>query len=288
MTKGALIFAHNNRDIDYALMALISGGLAKKHLKVPVSLATDESTLEWMKTSGIYQRATEVFDKILVVEKPVTGNTRRLHDGIENTKTVPFVNSNRSSAWDLTPYHRTLLLDSDYFVFSNSLGEYWDNAEDVIIADAINDIIGPNRVGYHDRYVSDTGVQLFWATTVMFTKNKHSKAFFDMVTYVKENYQYYGDLFRFSTTQYRNDIAFSVAKHILDGFETTQGTTLPSLLTAIDKDILHSVDKTGKLTFLVTPDLNSNYCAAAIKDQDIHIMNKQSVVRHAAALLELI
>lgn len=288
MTRGALIFAHNNRDIDYALMAVISGGLAKKHLGVPVSLATDDTTIAWMKTSGIYNKAVEVFDKILEVEKPVTGNTRKLHDGVENTKTVPFVNANRSNAWDLTPYDRTLLLDSDYFIFSNRLGEYWDVEEDILIADAINDMYGPSRVGYHDRYVSDTGVHLFWATTVMFTKNEHSKAFFDMVTYVKKNYEYYGDLFRFNTTQYRNDIAFSVAKHILDGFETVQSTRLPSLLTAIDKDILHSVDANGKLTFLVSPELTSNYCAAAIKDQDVHIMNKQSVVRHADKLLELI
>lgn len=288
MTRGALIFAHNNRDIDYALMALISGGLAKKHLTVPVSLATDATTIAWMKTSGIYQQATEVFDKILEVEKPVTGNTRKLHDGVENNKTVPFVNANRSNAWDLTPYDRTLLLDSDYFVFSNTLGEYWDVDEDILIADAINDMFGPSRVGYHDKYVSDTGIHMFWATTVMFTKNERSKAFFDMVTYVKQNYEYYGDLFRFSTTQYRNDIAFSVAKHILDGFETHADLCLPSLLTAIDKDILHSVDETGKLTFLVSPELTSNYCAAAIRGQDIHIMNKQSVVRNAAALLELI
>ena len=288
MTRGALIFAHNNRDIDYALMALISGGLAKKHLGVPVSLATDETTIAWMKTSGIYRQATEVFDKIIEVEKPVTGNTRKLHDGVENNKTVPFVNANRANAWDLAPYDRTLLLDSDYFVFSNTLGEYWDVDEDILIADAINDMFGPSRVGYHDKYVSDTGIHMFWATTVMFTKNERSKAFFDMVTYVKQNYEYYGDLFRFSTTQYRNDIAFSVAKHILDGFETHSIPSLPSLLTAIDKDILHSVDSTGKLTFLVSPELTSNYCAAAIRGQDVHIMNKQSVVRNAAALLELI
>ena len=30
MTKGILIYAHNNRTVDYALMAVISGGLAKK------------------------------------------------------------------------------------------------------------------------------------------------------------------------------------------------------------------------------------------------------------------
>jgi hypothetical protein len=70
MTRGALIFAHNNRDIDYALMSLISGGLVKKHLEVPVSLVTDESTIAWMKTSKIYDSAVKLFDQIILVEKP--------------------------------------------------------------------------------------------------------------------------------------------------------------------------------------------------------------------------
>ena len=49
MNTGVLIFAHNSRDVDYALTAVISAGLAKKYLKVPVSLVTDSPTLEWMK-----------------------------------------------------------------------------------------------------------------------------------------------------------------------------------------------------------------------------------------------
>lgn len=288
MKIGALLFAHNNRDVDYALMAVISGGLAKKHLNIPVSLVSDITTIEWMKQSGIYDKANEVFENIITVEKPVTGNTRKLHDGVENTKTVPFVNANRSSAWSVTPYDRTLLLDCDYFIFSDRLTEYFDVEEDILISSAINDIVGAERVGYHDRYISDTGVHLYWATTVIFTKNERSKSFFDMVTYVKDNYEYYADLFRFDARQYRNDISFSVAKHILGGFETDLEMSLPPVLTAIDKDILHSVDKDGKLTFLVSTHLNSNYCATAFKNQDIHIMNKQSVVRHASELLELL
>lgn len=30
MKKGILIYAHNNRAVDYALMSIIAGGLAKK------------------------------------------------------------------------------------------------------------------------------------------------------------------------------------------------------------------------------------------------------------------
>jgi hypothetical protein len=287
MKCGALIFAHNNRDVDYALMAVISAGLVKKNLQVPVSLVSDESTIEWMKTSNIYDKAVEVFDQIIQVEKPITNNYRNLHDGT-NKKNVPFVNSNRASAYDLTPYDRTLLLDSDFLIFSNRLSAYWEVDEDVLIAESMLDIYDQNRKGYHDNYISDTGIHMFWATTVMFTKNENGKRFFDLVNYVRENYQYYGDLFRFDTRQYRNDIAFSVANHILYGFKTNKKISLPNLLTAIDKDVLHSVDENGKLIFLVNINLNDKFCAAAIKDIDVHVMNKESIVRNADSLLRLL
>jgi hypothetical protein len=287
MNNGILIFAHNNRDIDYALMAIISGGLAKKYLNAPVSLVTDPTTIEWLMTSNKFKLASQVFDKIISVEKPETDNKRNLYDGIRH-KIVPFVNANRSSAWDMTPYDRTLLIDSDYLIFSNSLSNYWEFDASVMISTAALDIIKDDRLGYHDRYVSDTGVHLSWATTVMFTKNEESRVFFELVNFIKDNYQFYADLFRFGTTQFRNDIAFSVAKHILDGFETDLRDGLPPVLTTLDRDILQSVDSTGKLTFLVSQMLDSNFYAAAIKGLDVHVMNKQSLVRNADQLLELI
>lgn len=287
MKRGAIIFAHNNRTVDYALMATISGGLAKKHLGIPVTLITDSTTIAWMKESNTMERAEKVFENIIEVEKPESDNYRNLHDGTEKL-VVPFVNSNRSNAWELTPYDRTLLLDSDYFIFSNTLNEYWDVDEDVLISSAMNDVYDEKRKGYHDRYVSDTGIHMFWATTVMFSKTPRAKAFFDMVNFVRDNYQYYGDLFRFDTRQYRNDISFSVAKHIISGFETEINPSLPPVLTTQDRDILGDVSKDGKLTFLVSPMLDEKFVASAIKGRDIHIMNKQSITRNAEKLLELI
>jgi hypothetical protein len=287
MTRGALIFAHNSRKVDYALLALIAGGLAKKNLGIPVSLVTDPTTIEWTKQSDTFKKMADVFDQIIITSKPETSNTRKLYDGIEN-QIVPFVNTNRSSAWELTPYDQTLMLDSDFLIFSDRLNEYWSVDEDVLIADAMNDICDVDRAGYHDKYVSDTGIHMFWATTVMFTKNEKSESFFKLVDFIKTNYQYYADLFRFDSRQYRNDIAFSVAKHIINGFETDIAPSLPSLLTTLDRDILSSVDDNGKLTFLVSPGLNSNFVVSAVKDIDLHIMNKQSIIRNAESLLRLI
>lgn len=286
MKKGILIYAHNNRSVDYALMAVISGGLAKKHLNVPASLVTDPSTVEWMRESKLLDIATTVFENIIIVDRPNTDNQRRLHDG-EKNEVVPFLNSNRFSAYELTPYDQTLLIDSDYLIFSNNLNEYWSASENVLIGESANDIYSNSRLGYHDRYISDVGVKLYWATTVMFTKNEIAKTFFDTVNLVKDNYQHFADIFRFDSRQYRNDIAFSVAKHLLDGFEDTKSINLPPVLTMLDTDILYEI-KNNKMQLLISPKLDSNYCAASVSGVNIHLMNKQSLIRHKEILLGMI
>jgi hypothetical protein len=286
MTRGILIYAHNNRTVDYALMAIISGGLAKKQLMVPASLVTDQSTVDWLAESNMLDTASAVFENIIVVDRPQTDNQRRLHDG-ESNMVVPFINSNRGSAWDLTPYDRTLLIDSDFLIFSNRLSEYWNVDADVLIGESINDIYGQERLGYNDVYISEVGVKLYWATTVMFSKTSDAKLLFDTVNFVKEHYQYYADIFRFDSRQFRNDIAFSVAKHILGGFEEDENGILPPVLSLLDKDVLHEVNG-DRLTVLVSSRLGSDYCAAALSGVDVHVMNKQSIIRNKDKLLELI
>ena len=286
MNKGVLIFAHNSPEVDYALMAIIAGGLAKKNLTVPVSLVTDLGTLDWMEESGVLPKAKEIFDKIIEVERPYTRNQRKLHDGFES-KNIPFINNNRYSAYELSPYDHTLLIDSDYLIFSNQLNEYWEVDADLMMAKSMIDLTG-NRVGLLDSRVSETGIHMFWATTVMFKKTAESKFFFKLVDFVKDNYKYYADLFRFNPLQFRNDVAFSIAKHIMNGFETEFVYTLPSVLTIFDKDILHSVEG-SRLKFLVSdPSDVSSFWAATTNNVDVHIMNKQSIIRNKDRLLELI
>ena len=286
MTKGVLMFAHNSPEVDYGLMAIIAGGLAKKNLKVPVSVVTDKWTIAWLKESGMWAKAEEVFDKIIEVEKPYTKNVRKLHDGF-HSKTVPFVNSNRYSAYELSPYNTTLLIDTDFLIFSNKLNEYWDVDASVMMAQSMNDIVG-DRSGILDQRVSETGVHLFWATTVLFRKDTESKFFFELVDFIKDNYKYYSDLFRFNPKQFRNDTAFSIAKHIMNGFETNLAYTLPPIFTVFDKDILHEV-KEGRLVYLLDQPLDcGSFWAASSKGVDVHVMNKQSIIRNKDALLELL
>lgn len=285
MNNGVVIIAHNNRDVDYAKMAIVSAKFAKKNLGCPVSLITDKSTVEWMIEDKTIDAARDVFDKIIEIERPVTGNQRLLQDGTEQ-KIVPFLNSNRSSVWDHTPYEKTLMIDSDFLITTDHLNSYWDVDKDVILGESFNDIQG-DRKGVLDTWVSETGVHLYWATTVMFTKNSQSEIFFKLVDFIKDNYKYYADLFRFDPRQYRNDISFSIAQHILNGFEKDT-ISLPSILTVQGKDILEEINDDGRLIFSVKYfNDDESFYMASVKDQDIHIMNKQSIIRNYERLMKI-
>lgn len=286
MNNGVLIYAHNSNELDYALMSVISGGLAKKYLNVPVSLVTDNDTVQWMKISKIYNKAKKIFDKIIEIDNDRSNNFRNLKDGKLQVK-VPFKNASRSTAWNLTPYERTLMIDSDYLIFSDKLGKYWETDVDVMLSDSMMDVSISNRSGYLDRYVSDTGPHLFWATTVMFTKNEKSRLFFETVSGIKENYLTFSDVYGYDSRMFRNDIAFSISKHILDGFQTKLDDSLPPILTSLDGDVLLDITKDSRLILAVEKGLDS-YSVLSVQNQDIHLMNKQSIVRNQNKLMKLI
>jgi len=287
MNRGVLIFAHNNRDIDYVSLALIAGKLAAKNLKVPVSLAVDSDTLGHIISSEIKKQVFDTFDRIIKTEIDIhSKNQRLLYDG-ESKKTISFINDSRSTAYEITPYDRTLLIDSDLFLFSNQLGQYWEVDSDVMISESFFNVrIEEQHI--LDTRISETGPRLRWATAVMFTKNQRSKVFFDLVTHVRDRYRFYSELYKFNPRIYRNDIAFSVAKHILDDFSEDTENHLPPILSVIDRDQLIEVKKNGRLIFLIGDERNpSTNKLASIINTDVHIMNKSSILRNYKNLIDL-
>jgi hypothetical protein len=279
MNNGVLIFVFNNRDIDYARSSLIAGFLAQKNLNVPVSIVTDESTVKWMKESKIYQYAEKLFDKIILIERSNSLNYRNIRNGGLEKKSVLFLNDSRCRAWDLTPYDRTLLIDSDFLIYSDRLSEYWQAESSILISSALKDIRG-DRVGYHDKYVSDTGPALRWATTVMFSKDQESKIFFTLVETIKENYQYFSDLYSFPVDQYRNDISFTIAQHMLSGFIESLDYFLPPVLTVQDLDSIQDIGKDFVRFFINDPLTGNDNFLCLLRNTDVHIMNKNAIVEN--------
>lgn len=273
MNNGVIIIAHNSDDVDYVKMSLISAELAKKNLNVPVSLITDIETIE-TKTSVSRSLITNTFENVILTEKDHTDNKRVLFKKGKH-HSVSFLNSNRNKVFDLTPYDRTLLIDSDFLIFSNELSKYWNIDQSFLISSRMTDLSG-GKGGILDTVVAPQSIQLFWATTVMFTKNEESENFFNLVEHIKQNYTFYSQLYQFNVKQYRNDISFSIAYHILSGFTKSADTDyfLPPIRTVSGKDEIFSYDTNALKLFLFNNLSQTHDKLISIKNVDIHFMNK--------------
>jgi hypothetical protein len=279
MTQGCLLFAHNGT-LDYGSQAVLAAKLAIKHLKVPVSLVTDQSTLDSINSKF---DGPLPFDQIILVDRPLATNFRKLK-GIDGL--VEFNNGNRSSAWDLTPYDRTLVIDTDFLIFSDRLNQYWDSSYDFLITPGMLEL-QEELVSAKEHKLSDTTINLLWATNIMFTKCPETKLIFDLVNYIRQEYQYYANLYDFYGGQFRNDFAFSIACHILSGHggDPIYGE-LPVPLFFIDSDNILDVKENGQINFLIQTRRLEPLLVRTL-DQDVHIMNKQSILDNLEKFMRL-
>ena len=114
MSNGALIFAHNNSSIDYTKLAVFAATRIKQFLNIPVSIVTDNR--KWLD-ENFHQHP---FDKIIeITAEPAT--QKLFYDGTLASKKLEWKNLSRNRAYDLTPYDRTLVIDSDYILCSSIL-----------------------------------------------------------------------------------------------------------------------------------------------------------------------
>lgn len=268
MTQGCLIFAYDGQ-IEYGCQAVLAARLVCKHLGIPTTLVADQNTVNKLVS-------TEIFDQVIIQEN-TSANTRVLFNGPDSSSTVAFKNTNRSSAYDLTPYDRTLIIDSDFLVFSDRLKHYLDSNNDFMICDGMTDLY-PGRPG-SQVLLDPASIPMLWATNIIFNKTTEVKALFDFVEYIRENWTYYGALYKFNTQRFRNDYAFSVACHELGNPQVA----LPRPLLFTGKDKLVKASDTG-LTFLLS--FNEDQLVKT-QHQDIHMMNKQDLVDNIDALTEL-
>jgi hypothetical protein len=265
MSKGILIYAHNNESIDYVALATVSAKLAKKNLNCPVSLVTDKNSSNFLNDST-------VFDKILIVDKPADYNKRKLDKTV-----VSFLNFNRNTAWDITPYDQTLLIDADYFVFTDKLSEFWNIDQSFLISNTSNFYID-NKSAYLNHYIGLQGIPMKWATTIIFTKNLESKLYFDLVEYIKQEYYYFSLIYKFNPRMYRNDIAFSIADHILNGHLTVNRYSLPNINALLPEANILKLDLEKGCKFMIN-NSGDNYVINVL-NSDIHFMNKSDLIKN--------
>lgn len=272
MTHGALIFAHNNSKIDYIKLAIFSAKQVIKHLQIPVTLVTDDATV-------VDNTDAQIFDKIVITS--VTGSqVKRFYDGTATSSNVEWKNFSRSQVYELTPYDKTLVIDSDYIINSSVLKSAFDIDSDFQIYQESFPLASWRNDSTFQR-LNQYSVKFYWATAFIFEKNQVTESFFNLVSTIKDNWNYYKFLYHLETDMFRNDFAFSIAIHIMnDETDGTFSTLLPGNMTYImDRDLLVSaVD--NKMQFLLEKEQNyGEYTLAKTTGLDVHVMNKQSLLR---------
>jgi hypothetical protein len=289
MSKGVLVFARNNAQIDYCKQAYFLAKRIRKHLNLPTTIVTDSTKY----LLSAYPDAEQVFDKIISIvwkEDDLTENTtlsktenhglRTYRDGTLVEKKLEFKNETRTLAYDLSPYKETLVLDTDVVVCNDTFNQCFNQSHDFLAYRTSYDLAEFDRGNSFER-VSDTSVDFYWATCIFFRKTAENKIFFDLLQHIQENWNHYNKIFQINSAFYRNDFSFSIAIHIMNGYQRGNfANPMPGVLYfTTDKSILWEIKDTELLLLLEKQKHLGEYTPLRIKDANVHVMNKYSLNR---------
>jgi hypothetical protein len=295
MSKGILFFATNNDNVNYLKIAYTNALMCKRNLgkDLPISVVT--STISIDQCPDIRDQLETIFDQIIIDDKTDGQNNVRRYSNTQYFSLQDrFINTNRNSAYELSPYDETLLLDVDFLIQDSSLNSIWGSVEDFMINDMALNLDHLPLLGEEFR-LNPTGIKMVWATAVYFRKTDRVKTIFDMVAFIREHWDYYKLLYGFGGYLFRNDFAFSIALHIMNGFlENDEFKKLPTpfILTSTDRDHIHEVgDGFVKIMYNDMKFQNQNHEHAfyltKIKGHNVHIMNKLSLLKFLDDLIEI-
>lgn len=276
MSKGVLVFARNNNDIDYVKQSIFFAKQIKKFLDLPVAVATDIP--DYLEQN--YPFYKKYIDQIIKLDYTTKYTFKNYYDGSLTSKKLEFKNDTRSLAYDITPFKETLLLDSDVIVNDNNFLHCFNQPHNFLIFKDAYDLAG-FRDTSEFTYISDTSVDFYWATCVFFRKTESNKIFFDLVKHIQENYAHYNTIFQLPYSVFRNDHAFSIAIHIMNGYiKSDFAQEMPGkLYFTSDRDILIDY-KNNNFKFLIEKQNHlGEYTPIKFANNTLHIMNKYSLNR---------
>jgi hypothetical protein len=201
LTQGVVIFAFNNEATDYIAMAAWSAKNIRRHLNLPVAIVTDDPEAA----------ALHKFEHIIVTA-PDTGGSRHFAD---YGATVTWHNAGRITAYELSPFDQTLVLDADYVIASDRLLEVLTLPQQFA---AFRDGFDPSSMTNLDTFGA-YNMPMWWATVMMFRRGNISQYIFDSMQMIRANWQHYRDLYGIHQSNYRNDYALSIALGLVAGAE---------------------------------------------------------------------
>jgi len=260
MTQGVLLFAFNNEQIDYLAMAAWSVQNIRRHLNLPVCVVTDVADIP-----SAYQ-----FDHVVRVDLPPTEQTRYFKDykGVG-----AWHNKNRSSAYELTPWDHTLVLDVDFVVASNQLKRLFDIDQDFLAHRWAYDVSG--FPAFQDNnWFGTYRMPMSWATIMCFRRSKQAELIFNTMQMIRDNWTHYRQLYQVSEHTFRNDYALSIAMNVVDG-HTLSTPSIPWQLASVTPETkLTQVDPD---TYKIEYESTDSKPKWMLLTQDFHAMGKRAL-----------
>jgi len=131
-------------------------------------------------------------------------------------------------------------------------------------------------------YIDNFSIPMYWATVVYFRKSNFAENLFTLVSHIKYNYKYYYYLYNCSGNLFRNDFAFSMALHILNGSVAFDVPSLPIdyLNNSFDLDDIFRVNSHNDvIMYCADAERITNHLLSRFTNTDLHIMNKKAIGR---------
>lgn len=259
MTTGVLIFAFDNKHVNYVAMATWSAHNIHRHLDLPVCLVTNSDLPD-----------DHVFDHVVHTDLPEHDHLRYFKD---YKKTAVWHNSTRVNAFDLSPWDHTLLLDADYVVASDQLRQLTHTDQPFLAHDHAHDVSG-GRDFTDNNWFGLYRMPMTWATVISFRRSRQAEAIFAAMQMIRDHWQHYRQLYHIGESTYRNDYSLSIAQNLVQG-HCLHSPAIPwSLPTVTAESTLTQIDTD---TYRIHYEYEYEKYKWLHLKQDFHAMGKQDL-----------
>jgi hypothetical protein len=289
--RGVCFFAYNNSQLDYIQFAHITAAYVKQNMQNnKTCLITDEGGYGWLKESIDPKWHKTCFDTVIIGDTvDVSQNPRKHFDSPWTEFSAPFLNSNKHEIFELTPFEKTLMLDTDYIV-KNNFYDYIFDTEFPLALHRNAKYLEHQNPYLNEIELSDGGVHHWWSTVVYFDQSEESKLLFDIWDHVRENWDYYSLLYQFPGALFRTDFCASIAIHIMNGLndDTFVHDFMSIPMRNMDqKDDIIEIKGANDWIFL-SHNRQEQWKNILVRNTDlnIHAMNKRALSRHADTIIE--
>lgn len=283
-----MMFAYNNEQLDYTQLAIMSAYAVKKHMPgMPVVLVTNQPSVDHaVKTYG-QEIVNAAWDEIVMTNPEYEPNLRLHHDGAYSSFNAQFTNTNKHDIYNLSPFEETILIDTDYFCGNDNLSKLFGGYHNVsMYRDAVN--LRCEEPFTTERWLHYAGIRMWWSTVVYWRRSEEAQHFFNVWANVKQHWEYYRYLYKFPGSLYRTDYAASIAAHLCDGWHDggfIGRIPLPMRYQDQRDDI---VEVRGSNHWIMLSNLPEEWknMVVEIKREDVHMMNKRSLIRNFNSIME--